>query len=107
MALDLRNIVPAAGQLDTDPETARFIPVTADLEVEAGGFLPMVFAKLGNAPYMWHVVFDGLAAAFSPLFDEHSTIHTVGLVHTFSLLPTGGWWASPVVFTFGQFKEAT
>jgi hypothetical protein len=105
VALDLSDLSPAPGELDPDPETARFTPITAVLEVESG-FVPMVFAKIGTAPHTWHVVFDGVASAFSPLFDEHSTIQSVGDVHTFSVLPTGGWWASPAVFTFGQFEEA-
>jgi hypothetical protein len=106
MPLDLRNLVPAVGPLDADPEKARWTKIIADLEIEPG-FVPLVFAKVGDAPYMWHVVYDGVAGGFAPLFVEHSTVQVTGLVHTFSLLPTGGWWESPVAITFGEFKEGT
>lgn len=105
MTLALSSVLPIAGLLDPDPDVARFTPITADLEVDVG-FVPVVYAKLGD-PYMWHVVFDGILSAFSPLFDEHSTILTVGQISSLVLLPTGGWWDSPIVLTYGQFQEAT
>lgn len=105
MPLDLRNLSPVPGELNVDPETARFTKIGAVLEVEAG-FVPMLFVKAGADPYTWHVVYDGLALAFSPMFDERSTVEIAGDIYTLELLPTGGWWASPLVFTFGQFQEA-
>ena len=111
MALQVTNVVPAPGELSPDGDTARWIRISADLEVDPG-LVPFVWTKLRNDPHSWHVVYDGVAGVsaaqegFSPLFREHSTISQLGQVYSFSLLPLGGWWGSPIVINWGQFAEA-
>jgi hypothetical protein len=90
MTLSVTNIAPPPGSvIDSDWQTARKTPIAFDLEVDAGQ-LPVVRAKYGESPHAWPVIYDG--SKFSPLFLENSTIDSVGDVHTFSLLPLGGWW---------------
>lgn len=69
----------------------------------------VVVAQVGASPWMWHCVYaeDG----FAPLFDEHSTVGIVDngdgtTTYTFSFLPIGGWWSTPVALAPGQFQEA-
>lgn len=105
----LENLTPAPGEIDTDEEVGRFVPITGDLTITAALVVPQVYARLGT-PHTWHLVFDGSRdpnQQFAPLFAEHSTVEQTGDVWSFSILPTGGWWTSPIEVVFGQFLEAT
>ncbi len=109
----LTDLAPAEGEIDPDPEVARWTPITAAFTLSAG--VPMVYARIGNEPHTWHLVFDGARAVaeplapevgFSPMFADHSTVTVVGSVWSFSILPLGGWWNTPIELTWGQFQEA-
>ena len=105
MALLLSNVSPIPGDLDADPDLARWVRISALLEVDTN-YLPLLYTFVGENPHTWHVIYNGITGLFSPLFAEHSTVQVAGQQYTFSLLPTGGWWASPVAISFGQYQEA-
>lgn len=111
MALEVTNVVPGPGELNPDGDAARWVRIAADLEVDVG-FVPFIWARLRDNPHAWFVVYDGVAGAgtpelgFAPLFRDHGTVSQLGQVYSFSLLPVGGWWGSPVEIFLGQFQEA-
>ena len=90
MTLQITNLTPAnASLLSSDWQTARKVAIEFDLEVDAD-HLPSVRIKHGPDPHAWPIIFDG--GKFAPLFALDSTIDSVGDVHTFSIVPRGGWW---------------
>lgn len=93
MAIGIISLDPPAGTLNANPETARWTPVVATIEVEAGQ-VPYVGIKIGN---LWWDVYDGHDAAFSPFFREHSAIASAGVnQYKITILPNGGWWRSQI-----------
>lgn len=103
----LSGLSPAAGALGATYETARFQPIALTVEVPSG-FGPLIFAEIGEASAFPLVVYDPVAADFTPLFRDESTATDNGDgTWTFSLLPLGGWWRDDVTITPGIFAEAT
>jgi hypothetical protein len=62
----------------------------------------LIHAKIGNEP-TWPVVHYGpplqQISRFAPAYREHSSANMAGGAGDFSILPIGGWVASPIVIT--------
>lgn len=97
VALDPVN----GASLGATREAARWAPISITLTVATGA--PLVFGHFGSDPGIRHVIYDG--AAFTPLFEDGSTMTRNGDVYTFTILPLGGWWDTPTIRA-GAFAEA-
>lgn len=102
---EITNFVPAPGNaLGVDRETARWTPITFDVQSVTASHSIAIWAKLGTNPYWTLLVYDG--TEFQPLFADHSTVDEAAGVFSFSILPTGGWWDPPTLEAV-EFEAAT
>jgi len=73
-----------------DSNVDRFEELVASVTGAATGTL--VWARLGESPWHWHVVYYGAEDAFSPLWATSSARDADDL----TLVPSGGHWLSPL-----------
>lgn len=105
------SLSPAAGQINVDPEIAKWTPIVARVQLGAAQ-KPYIFAVIGT---MWWAILDGEAidsdgnlANFSPMFRERSTkVRNGDTDWTLSILPNGGWWRTPIDIKFLTADELT
>lgn len=65
------------------------------LFVRVTGVTPLntlIWVKVGELPWEWHLVYDGVADEFSPLFAELSFRSG----NDYTIAPVGGWWQERV-----------
>lgn len=104
-ASHLVELAPVAGSsLGATRDVARWTPIEVTAVVGGEGVVPLVWGYFGADPAVRHVIFDG--TAFTPFFEDGSTVTSTGGVYTFHLLPLGGWWDSPTI-KVGSWREAS
>lgn len=101
----LASLDPVSGtSLGATRDEARWLVVEVVATIGGAGVVPLVWGYFGADPGVRHVIYDG--SAFTPFFEDGSTVTRTGDVYTFRLLPLGGWWDSPTI-KVGAWMEAT
>ena len=92
----LVSLTPVDGSvLHIDPETARFTPIHATVNIDIASKL-FVFVTVGSLSW---TIYDGTSVM--SLFGDHTTVvNSAPGIFTLSILPNGGWWRSSINIQF-------
>lgn len=101
---EIHGVSPASGaSLGATFDNGRWTPI--DLTVRKGSAtLPLIWGKLSSDGFAWLVIHDG--TDFAPLFATTSSVTPSGENLVYSILPLGGWTASPEIYV-GEFAEVS
>ena len=100
----IHSIQPAGRSLGETFDEGRWTPIRFTAELIAGSPPALIWARIGEGPFAWQVVYDG--TQFAPLYQTTSQVVIDGAEHRFEILPLGGWHRPPELHV-GTFVEAS